>query len=1134
MPAQETEEEDAGGFIVGLLEDALSGDNRNIRVTGLEGTLSGRATIDRLTVSDDQGVWLTLEDAVLDWNRLALVRGRFSVNELSADEIVVARAPNPPENPPLPDPEAAPFQIPELPVSVEIGQLAVDRLELGEPLLGRSAVLGIEGSLSLADGALETALEARRLDRRGDALTLQASYSNETRVIGLDLDFREEAGGLVATLLDVPDEPPMRLAVEGEGPVSDFRANIALDSAGEQRLGGVVTLRDAPAPEPGAPDEAAPEGAILFNARLDGDVRELLEPEFHAFFGGTTAFDLSGRRDGDGALEIERFALTSSALDLEGGLRLGPGGRPQAGRLAGRIEPPSGESVVLPVGGGDTRVRAVTLDGALEATGGGASDWRLSLVADDLDNPQVALGRGDLRAEGRIAEDGDITGQLRAALERLALTDPALDRAIGERVTLETGFATPGDGTFTLNDLRLTGPGLAVTAEASVDGLDAGYAVDGNATVRAADLSRFSDLAGQDLAGRIDARLAGQVVPLWGQFDLRLDAQAQDLGTGIAPVDSLIGGRSTLVVDAARDEDGLRLRNLVLDAPQLEASADGIVRSAGSDLNFDLALADLGALVPQAPGRLTASGAVQERDGVVSGTVTATGPTDSRAELTGDYTLETGDAQLVFDATVNRIERFVAELSGAVAARGEARLSGDTWTVDSAVDAPAGTTARVTGTYDQARNLADLRVSGAARLGVVNRLISPMSISGPANFDLSVQGPPALESVSGTVTTSGTSVAIPQVGNALQDVSGSVQLASGQALVALRGAVRSGGSVEVNGPITLEPPLPAQLTAVLNGIELTDNALYETVIDGRLVLSGPLLASPTLSGRIDVGETNINIAAGGGAAGAAPIPENIVHLNESAAERATRARAGLIKTADAGGPGVNLGLDVTVSAPSRIFVRGRGLQAELGGQLYVGGSTANAVPSGSIDLIRGTLELFGNRLELTRGTVTLQGQLVPYIEFVATTQTSSGQATLEIAGALPRPEVTVESSPARPPEEALAMLVFGDDFTELSPIRLAQMAAALARLSGSGGGTTESLRQGLGVDTLNLGVGDDGVAEVGAGTYLSDNVYTDVIVNARGETELNLNLDLTDSLSVRGSVDNEGETGLGIFFERDY
>jgi translocation and assembly module TamB len=57
---------------------------------------------------------------------------------------------------------------------------------------------------------------------------------------------------------------------------------------------------------------------------------------------------------------------------------------------------------------------------------------------------------------------------------------------------------------------------------------------------------------------------------------------------------------------------------------------------------------------------------------------------------------------------------------------------------------------------------------------------------------------------------------------------------------------------------------------------------------------------------------------------------------------------------------------------------------------------------------------------------------------------------------------------------------------------------------------------------------------VTAGKYLSQNLYTEVEVDQNGQSNISLNLDVTENLTVRGRVGSEGETGLGLFYERDY
>ena len=76
LPAFAQQDEDSPGYLAGLLQNALSGAGREVRITGFEGALSSTARMEQMTIADDAGVWLTLTDVTLDWARSALLRGR--------------------------------------------------------------------------------------------------------------------------------------------------------------------------------------------------------------------------------------------------------------------------------------------------------------------------------------------------------------------------------------------------------------------------------------------------------------------------------------------------------------------------------------------------------------------------------------------------------------------------------------------------------------------------------------------------------------------------------------------------------------------------------------------------------------------------------------------------------------------------------------------------------------------------------------------------------------------------------------------------------------------------------------------------------------------------------------------------
>ena len=137
-------------------------------MSGVSGALSSQARIARITVSDAQGPWLQIENAEVDWNRLALLRGRVDVNQLSAARIDWLRRPETPETGrKLPSAEATPFALPELPVAINLRALSVDTMAFAEPVFGQAAELSMTGSLNLVGGVLDTSLDVKRLDAPG-------------------------------------------------------------------------------------------------------------------------------------------------------------------------------------------------------------------------------------------------------------------------------------------------------------------------------------------------------------------------------------------------------------------------------------------------------------------------------------------------------------------------------------------------------------------------------------------------------------------------------------------------------------------------------------------------------------------------------------------------------------------------------------------------------------------------------------------------------------------------------------------------------------------------------------------------------------------------------------------------------
>jgi translocation and assembly module TamB len=87
---------------------------------------------------------------------------------------------------------------------------------------------------------------------------------------------------------------------------------------------------------------------------------------------------------------------------------------------------------------------------------------------------------------------------------------------------------------------------------------------------------------------------------------------------------------------------------------------------------------------------------------------------------------------------------------------------------------------------------------------------------------------------------------------------------------------------------------------------------------------------------------------------------------------------------------------------------------------------------------------------------------------------------------------------------------------------------------GSNGSLMDSLRNAAGLADLDLVTDDQGNAAVQAGTYLQDNVYLGVTAGANGQNKVTINLDVTNDLKVTGAAGQDGNSSVGVFYERDY
>ena len=339
--------------------------------------------------------------------------------------------------------------------------------------------------------------------------------------------------------------------------------------------------------------------------------------------------------------------------------------------------------------------------------------------------------------------------------------------------------------------------------------------------------------------------------------------------------------------------------------------------------------------------------------------------------------------------------------------------------------------------------------------------------------------------------------------------------------------------MQVKGSVAIVAPYTADAAIDLGGVVLRDPALYATTVTGALTMRGPALGAALVAGSVTLGKTELRIPSTG--LGGDGDLRGLQHAHEPADVRATRVRAGLVDSGGTASGGSGYALDLHISAPNQVFIRGRGLDAELGGSLVVRGTTQAMSPAGAFNLIRGRLDILGKRLNLSEALLQLQGALVPFVHIVASVESDGITAAVVIDGQATNPSVTFSATPDLPQEEVLAHLLFGRGLQNITAFQAVQLAGAVATLAGRGGeGVIGTLRHRAGLDNLDVQTDVTGNASVTAGKYLSDKIYTEVTVDQGGKSAVSLNLDVNSHVTLKGHVASDGQTGIGVFLQRDY
>jgi translocation and assembly module TamB len=508
------------------------------------------------------------------------------------------------------------------------------------------------------------------------------------------------------------------------------------------------------------------------------------------------------------------------------------------------------------------------------------------------------------------------------------------------------------------------------------------------------------------------------------------------------------------------------------------------------------------------------------------------GTLDVDARLSGSPAAPSGLVTL----TVAGLRPSAARDLQAVDVHGTARLTGKGAQLDVHLSAGRRSQLTLAGTAPlDSQGALDLKANGKLDAALANPLLEARGerLAGDLAVNATVTGAVRSPEVGGTL----------ELANGdLRDYVRGVHLSSMTAhLTGNRGVLRvdalraraGPGELALTGEIgVLQPQLPLTLHLTAKKAQPITSEVLTANLDADLKAEGTLRERIDLSGTLNLNRAVIGIP------NALPPEVAVLNVRRPGQTPPPPAHSQLV-----------IGLDLELHAPREILVQGRGLNAELGGNLHIGGTSANPTVSGGFEMIRGTFALASTQLKFTSGRVSfngtgLTGRIDPTLDFTAQTTVADATTTLHITGLADSPQFELSSTPPLPQDEILARLLFGESASQLTALQAAQIGAALAKLSGVGGSGPDPLarvQKALGLDRLSVASGSSTGAQgtqssgtaVEAGRYVSDRVFVGAKQSTTGFSQVEVDVDLSKHLKLQTRLGNGTATTQGTTPEND-
>lgn len=1229
-------------YFANFIETTLSSDDNIVTIEGIEGSFPEDITLQTVIVRNNQDKErLHITNAKLHWSLFAILKGRITIYQLSADSVIFTKLPSATTKPKQPSDITKLLPIMS---RVSIHDIHIKQLAINNE--NQHFVYTLYGGIKPdAGNNLQTYLHMETLDGPKSHALFTIGITPENTHLSIHGYFNEAAGGNVSTLLGLEKEN-LFFKIDGDAPLDKWQGNFAFYLSDTPTLTGTVSL-----------SSQKNEHLLSLKATLTPPARLLpaaLQPEFSK--DDLLQLELNTKIQGKSIIfPLAKISNTKHTLQFFGhstddGIK---------GRLAGRLSLPSPPNERLTFSA-DINKTATLLDfSAIKGSilqGVFSGNIQLNLKNKTTKSTIIYVNPNFLQPNNHITLTTTLSGNISDPLfsthiagNNIEYNNIALSSLEGI-LTAQHLFSTPkGDFTLTANhkkqdyhlhsqfaatanyiDLtQLTFTALKTDIFGKLRLYKATALLEGTLE-GTSNLEAFAPFINQNATGNI--RIKADFRPKHTKQNVALTLEGKNLqGGNTAPFTISQANASILLTDLLHEKKGeaaLYIRGL--SSPNLQAESLTLT-AKGSHKKLDFFSEGIGKATR--PFIFTTKGKIQTGE-TLKVTLQAFSGRYNRREfsLQKPTLLEHSTTKTTLQTTTLLYAEGTATIHGTVDtkradialelqniplsalpvtkarylsgnANGSLRITGNPASPITTLSVVISqlvyndnnqTTATIPPfTLETKALLQNGKFSADATIDVHNTKQAELHITLPAQFSLqpfafnlppqgTLQGSLTSEidansltnillldnqKLGGTISSKlslGGTLSTPKlngtvrlqnglyehnvIGILLHDITIELDISSDRIKI-LRAMATDGGkgSMTASGNIDFSPLSPFLININLDQFYVVQSDNLAIRANGKTTLTSNMDVL-TLRGKLTIDKADIHI------------PERIApsitklhvtEINIPEGQRRKTTRLPLIKRSADSNP-IPIMLDLNIDLPNRVFLRGRGLDAELSGNVHITGNITAPDTVGTLTVIRGRYQFIGQSFTLSpTSTAIFKGTIPPspFLNITAESLADDITAQVKFTGTLKAPKLDITSTPSLPKEEVLSRLLFGRDLKTITPTQTLRLVNVMRELIGQGSDINflDRTRSFLKLDDLDIKQDEQGKSAVGVGKYLQEGVYVEAQKNLSSEGgKATVEIELTPHITVESeigfappstttpSAETSAQGGVGINWKHDY